>query len=413
MDRQPTFGKYSPFSPDQVDNPFPVLAEARATAPVFFSEELGMWVVTRYADVRYIYENPEIFSSSAVLSSRTDLPEAIVAEFGDWRPPLDKEVVMTDPPRHTRLKRLMMRAFTPGRILKFEPWIREIAEGLLDGLEGVDECDIVERYTAPLPPLIIGRLMGVPAEDALKFGKWVGNIVVLAGTWQLSEEETIYCWRGIREFEEYVQGLIAERRKNLGEDVVSYLIDAKGDEGEAALDDEELVHNVCNIAGAGADTTGQWLATTLYCLLSGDREWDRVANNRALVPAALEESLRYRGVVRSLVRKVNQDVTLGTVQIPAGDFVLFNLASANRDGAAISDPDTFDIDRKNVRGHIAFGHGAHTCLGASLARLEAKVAIESLMNRFPNLQLASGQGDLKYQDNLMIPGVKSLRVKLR
>ncbi|WP_176598948.1 MULTISPECIES: cytochrome P450 [Sphingobium] len=413
MHRQPTFEKYSPFSADQIDDPFPILAEARENAPVFFSEELGMWVVTRYADVRNIYENPEIFSNSAVLTSRTELPATIVAEFGDWRPPLDKEVVMTDPPDHTRLKRLMMKAFTPGRILKFEPWIREIVEDLLDGLDGVEECDIIERFTAALPPLVIGRLMGVPAEDALKFGKWVGNIVVLAGTWQLSEEETISCWRGIREFEDYVRGLVALRRNNLGEDVVSYLIEAKGDEGEAALDDQELLHNVFNIAGAGADTTGQWLTVTLYCLLSGDREWDRVAQNRALIPAALEESLRYRGVVRSLVRKVTREVTLGGIDIPAGDFVLFNLTSANRDGAVISDPDKFLIDRKNVRGHIGFGHGAHTCLGASLARLEAKVALECLMDRFPNLQLAPGQSDLKYQNNLMIPGVKSLNVKLQ
>jgi cytochrome P450 len=369
-----------------------------------------MWVVTRYDDVSFIYANPGIFSSASVLSPRTDIPTSIVAEFGGWSPPIAQMLVMTDAPQHTRLRQLMMKAFTPARVSQFEPWIVNIENALMDGFIEGKKGDFVGLFTSRVPTDAIGRILGVPSEDARMFATWVGDLNNLAGTFDLDEQTMIACWRGVRDFENYAMQLIADRRKAPREDVVSYFIDAKSEDGSPALSDTELLHNVLNVAAAGSETSGVLLAVMIYLLLIHPDQWDEIKRNSALIPGAIEESLRFGGVVRGLIRRTTQDVTLGGQQIREGDFVYFSLASANRDHSVFLDGDTFNIYRQNARRHLGLGGGIHNCLGASLARLEAKIGIKCLIERMPNLALAEDHKGLEYRANIMIPPIKSLEV---
>ena len=411
LSTRPTFPAYSPFSPEQVNDPFAVFARARREAPIFYSPDLDMWVLTKYEDVRYVYENPETFSSSSVLSPRTGMPASIAAEFEGWSLPMAKQVVMSDPPQHTRLKRLMMKAFTPGRVAQFEPWIRETVYGLIDKFEDAGSGDLVQLFTSFVPTDVIGRILGVPTQDSRKFRKWVGDINLLAGTWDVSEEEQVGAWRGIRQFEEYAQNLVTERRKAPREDVLSYLIEATSEDGSPSLTNEEVVQNVLNLAGAGSDTSGNLIALTVYMLLQRPERWQEVAKNHSLIAGALEESMRYACVVRGLVRRTTRPVEIGGMTIPQGNCVYIALASANRDEDVFPDPDVYDMNRAGVRNHLGFGVGAHTCLGVSLARLECKTAIAALVERLPGLALADENIRLELKKNIMAPGIKALPVK--
>lgn len=405
------FPDYRPFSSEQLADPHAAFARARKEAPVFYSSELRMWILTKYQDVRYVYEHPEIFSSSAVLASRSGIPDVVAKEFGGWTPHMDKQVVMSDPPLHTRLKRLMMKAFTPARVAQFEPWIHQIANCLIDAFHDDGSADLVENYSALIPTEVIGRVLGAPSADSRKFRKWVGAINLLVGTWDVSEEEQINAWRAIREFEEYSHQLVAERRSNPQQDVVSYLIEATSEDGSPALSDEEVVQNVSNIAGAGADTTGNLIASTVYLLLREPSRRLAVERDPSLIAPAIEESLRFASVVRGLVRRVTRSIEIRGVKIHEGELVYIALISANRDDEMFANPHSFEIGRSGVRNHLGLGMGAHTCLGASLARLEARIAIETLFKRLPGLRLASGQTSLQFKKNNFIPGIKELHAK--
>ena len=407
---RPHFPAYSPFSPDQVNDPFPALAKARRECPVFYSDELKMWVVTRYEDVNFIYANPSTFSNSSVLTPRTDMPPSIVAEFGGWAPPISKMLVMTDAPQHTRLRQLMAKAFTPARVSLFKPWILQIENSLIDGFLEKKHGDLVELFTSLVPTDVIARILGIPTEDARMFAKWVGDLNNLAGTFNADEKSLIACWRGVREFEQYVMKLVASRRKEPREDVVSYFIEAKSEDGSPAMSDIEVLHNVANVAAAGSETSGVLLAVTIYQLLRHPNQWQDLKSNPGLIPGAIEESLRFGGVVRGLIRRTTQDTQVGGQQILEGEFVYFSLASANRDETVFVDGETFNIRRPNARRHFGLGGGIHNCLGASLARLETTIGIQCLIDRMPNLALAKDHEDLQYRANIMIPPVHSLEV---
>jgi cytochrome P450 len=338
------------------------------------------------------------------------MPASILAEFGTWSPPIANQLVMTDDPQHARLRQLMMKAFTSARVAKFEPWVFDIESELLNGFIGQKQGDLLQLFTSRVPTDVIGRILGVPSEDARMFATWVGDLNNLAGTFDAEEAMMIACWRGVRDFEQYTMKLIAARRQQLREDIVSYFIEAKSDDGSPAMSDIEVLHNVVNVAAAGSETSGVLLAMTIYQLLRHPEQWEEVKNNPALIGGAIEESLRFGGVVRGLVRRATQDIVLAGQQVRKGEFVYFSLVSANRDEAMFADGDKFNIRRPNARRHFGFGGGIHTCLGVALARLEAKIGIKLLTERMPNLRLADDQAVLEYHPNIMIPSVKSLRV---
>ncbi len=404
------FTEFQPFAPDQIANPYPVLSKARSENPVFFCEDLGFWVVTRFADINRIYGEPLVFSNSEVLSPRLPRPEAIKLEHGEREIRLDKWLVMSDPPVHTRLKKLMAPAFSLSRVAKMEAYTRTFAHRMVDEIEASKHADLVKSYAHRIPTAVMGHIVGAPEIDARDFAHWVEDIFTLTGAWDVSEEERVSAWRGVFAFEDYMSALVNDRRARPAADLTSDFIGSVGDDGEPMLTDEEVVANVFNVAAAGADTTGVLIAQLIYLLLSNRERWEQVRGNRRLLANAIEETMRFRAPVRGLMRKTTQDVKFGDVEIPAGALVFMSLASANHDEAMFPNPEVFNLERSNAKLNLGFGSRAHACIGANLARLEARIAVEVLLERLPAITLSPAAYELSYKNNLMLPSIRTLEV---
>lgn len=407
---KPLFPDYKPFEADQMACPYPTLAKAREEQPIFFSHELGMWVVTRYEDVIRICGEPIKYSSSKVLAPLHAKPAQIVKEFGERELPFEHSLVMSDPPKHTRLKQLVMPAFMPSRIALREKWVRALTNRLVDEFIELGEVDLVGQYAAKIPTAVIGHMLGMSEVDAPKLKKWVEDILLLSGEVNATEEQVIQAYRGAFEFEDCIRALVADRKKSPQDDLTSDLILAKTEDGSPSLSEIEAVHIVVNLAGAGADTTGMLIAQQVYLLLSHPEQWSALCQDQSLIPGAVDEALRHSGPVRGLVRQTTTQVQIGNQTIPENSMVFMSFASANRDGDVFPNSDQFDIRRSNANKHLALGSRAHACVGAALARLEARISIETLLDRIPNLRLAGDQQSLQYVPNLVIPIIKSLKV---
>jgi cytochrome P450 len=408
---RPTLEEFKPFSPEQLADPYPLLARARAEQPVFYAPDFDIWVVTRYDDVNRIYGEPLLYSSASVLSPRMDKPDEIQREFGDRELALKHQLVMTDPPRHSRLKKLMTPAFMPRRIMEREPWIRQLTNRLVDQFEALGSTNLVRSYAAIIPTAVVGKVIGAPEDDARHFAGWVEDIFTLTGAWDASEERRVAAWRGVFAFEDYVRQLIADRRKHPQDDLTTDFIQAQTDDGSPAMSDIEVVHNVFNVAAAGADTTGVLIAQLTHLLLSHPDQWEAARVDPSLVQNGVDEAMRVRSPVRGLMRKTTAEVTIAGVTIPEGAFVFIHLASANHDESVFVEPDRFDIRRANAKRNLGFGSRTHACIGAGLARLEAQVAVETLIERLPSLKLVKGSEFLSYRPNLVLPSIEFLEVQ--
>ncbi|GAA5063171.1 cytochrome P450 [Erythrobacter westpacificensis] len=410
-DARPLFKEFAPFSKEQLADPNCVLARARKDVPVFYSPEFDFWVVTRYEDVNRIFGEPKSYSSSSVLAPRSDRPAEIVREFGDRELGFQHQLVMSDPPAHSRLKKLMSPAFLPRRVLAREQWLRDFTNGLIDKFEQDRKVDLVSQYTAPIPVATIAKVVGAPEEDAKHFSGWVNDILTLTGSFDTPEAELISAWRGIFAFEDYVRALIAERRETPQDDLTSDFIQARSDDGSPAMNDTEVVWNVFNIVGAGTDSTGVLLSHVFHLLLTSPEKWDAVCADKSLIPNMIEEALRVRSPVRGLLRKTTEAVTINDVSIPADALVYTHIASANQDDAVFENPDEFDICRAKANRHLGFGSRNHACIGAPLARLEAKVAVETLVDRLPGLKIVDDSRELEYRPNLLLPAIAYLNAR--
>jgi cytochrome P450 len=283
------------------------------------------------------------------------------------------------------------RAFAPRSISAIEPRVREISAGLLDALDGRDEFDLIGDYATALPVLVIAELMGIPASDRARFERWSHTIVNLS--YAIAGGEA--ALRAVREhapvraeMTEYLASLVAERRARPQDDLLSRLAQAEVD--GARLTDEEILGFFQLLLSAATETTTNLIGNAVLCFTEHPDQLERVRTDRSLLPSALEEIVRYRSPGQIMFRQTTRDVTLHDRTIPADSFVLIMVGSANRDPARIDDPDRFDVGR-DPNPHIAFGHGIHACLGAALARLEGRVALGDLLDRFESVKLASGE----------------------
>lgn len=404
----PTMTEFQPFSKEQLYDPYPVLARCRREQPVFFSEELGFWVVTRYADINRIYGEPNLFSSSEVLSPRLPQPDQIRRKHGGREIGLSKWLVMSDPPSHTRLKKLMAPAFAPKRIARLEDWTRGLAHRLIDEFQDCGETDLVESYALKIPSAVMGEIIGAPETDAQNFAQWVEDIFTLTGAWNVENDELVSAWEGVFAFEDYMKELVADRRRHPADDLTTDFIQSVSDDGQPALSNEEVVANVFNVAAAGADTTAVLIAQLIFLLLDDPKRWEEVRKDRSLVANAIDETMRYRTPVRSLMRKTTGDAKFGDVVIPGGSMVLMHLASAGRDDAVFPTPDIFDLRRSNSKQNLGFGSRIHLCIGVALAKLEAREALQVLMDRIPQARLSSRSRTIEYKPNLMLPSIREL-----
>jgi cytochrome P450 len=317
----------------------------------------------------------------------------------------DTALLGTDPPAHTRTRRIVNRAFTAQQVASLEDDIRAIADRIVRRISSLGEFDLMSELAVPLPMIVIAEIFGIETGRLEDFKRWSEAVVVNATGTSVSPPRS-QIQSSLREFEAFFDGIIGERKITPGEDLVSALLSSETP--EETLDSRQVL-NVCKLLLiAGNETTTNLIGNAVLALLRNQEELAKVTADPALVPALVEETLRYDAPVQFLNRITTQGVELSGVSIPARVVVMSILGSANRDERKFEEPDRFDVER-NPRDHLAFGHGAHFCLGAPLARLEARICLQALLPLLPRLQAADGQLDrVALVDSIQLRGPKQL-----
>ncbi|MFI9066588.1 cytochrome P450 [Streptomyces sp. NPDC053429] len=366
-------------------------ARARAEAPVFYDSTRFAWQVFSYEDYNTVSTNPQIFSSD--FSPVFPVPEELALLMGPGT------FGGIDPPKHGPLRRLVSQAFTPRRMAALEPRIEEITRELLAGLDGRTEIDAVTDLAYPLPVTVIAELLGVPAADQDLFREWVDVILNNEGMEypNLPDDFAETMGPAIKEWAAYLYAKIAEKRTEPTDDLMSGLIESEV-EGRR-LTDEEIVNIVALLLTAGHISSATLLANLLIVLDRHPQAQAELRADRSLIPGAVEETLRFRGPFNNIFRLLTQDTDILGVPMKAGQMVTAWSASANRDGAQFPDPDTFDI-RRSANKHMAFGHGIHHCLGAFLARIEAKVFLNLFFDTFSSFSVGHDRAEFYEADEL-------------
>ena len=402
-----TLATWGGWEPAIRDNPFGHFAKARARCPVQkarLADGHPAWVVLGYDAARRALGDPRI--SKDMLAALQDNGD-VVAE-GLPGPEFSRHMLNVDPPDHTRLRRLVSRAFVPGRIAALEPAIRAIASSLLDELDAAGlgaTVDLIEGYAYPLPFGVIGELLGIPAADRPRLHGWFQ--VLLTGWAGEPPPEAVQASDGIVA---YLRELVEAKRQRPADDLVSVLVAAEDD----ALTTQELLSSLFQLVVAGHDTTASLIGNGVVALLDHPGQLETLLADLGRLPAAIEELVRFTAPVpHATFRVTAEPVTLDGVQIPGHEQVLVCLGSANRDPGRFPAPDVLDIGRSDGP-NLGFGHGIHYCLGAPLARLEARVAFEELLGRHPGLRLAADRDALAWAhgDGLVLRGLLSLPVVL-
>ncbi|WP_420866408.1 cytochrome P450 family protein [Carbonactinospora thermoautotrophica] len=404
MDEQAVAGDLTdvvlePFSPQFKANPHPTYAALRDHDPVrrvTLPSGLPAWLVTRYEDVKAVLADPRL---SKDVRRFPDPGRYLVA--ADLRETISRHMLNADPPDHTRLRKLVSKAFTPRRVEALRPRVQQITEELLDRMAPLGRVDLIDAFAFPLPVTVICELLGVPVEDRDEFRVWSNVIIEGVGAGDRFES-------AVRAMDKYLRELVEAKRRSPGDDMLSDLIAAR-EEGDR-LSEGELTSMAFLLLVAGHETTVNLIGNGVYLLLTHPDQLALLRSDPGLLPSAVEEFLRYEGPAEtSTLRFATEPIEIGGVTIPAGEVVLVALASANRDGRRFADADRLDITRGDSQ-HLAFGHGIHYCLGASLARLEGQVAIGELLARFPDLALAVPPEELAWRPGTLIRGLRELPV---
>lgn len=363
-----------PGSPDFLHDPYPVLAALRATGPVLWHEPMGVWLATTHESVSQVLRN-----------------RAFGRIWTDWEPAAEMEpfnalhrnqMMENEPPEHTRLRRLVAGAFGRGHVERMRPRIEELASAMVDDLG--DCFDVLGEYAEPMPVYVIADLLGVPREDHVRLRAWSQAIVHMYEP-NVDAATRAEAIEASTAFSDYVRAVVEERRTNLGEDLISDLIQAR-DEG-SKLTDDELVASVVLLLNAGHEASVNVFGNGIHALLSRPDQLARVTSGEVPVDVALEELIRFDAPLQLFERTATADVDVCGETIKAGQKVACLMGSANRDAAVFPDADALDVGR-DPNPHVGFGMGLHFCLGAPLARLELQISLKTLLDRFPRLALA-------------------------
>ncbi len=384
-------------------DPYPFYARLRAEAPVFrvtLPDRQAAWLVTRYDDVARVLKD-EGFAKDR----RNALtPEQFARQ--PWIPgfakPLMRNMLDLDGRDHDRLRSLVQRAFTPRLVEQMRPRVQQLTEDLLDAVRAHEQIDLIHDYALPLPTTVIAQMLGVPVRDRQRFHRWSKALFqISASRWGLLKAIPS-VWRFIR----YLRRLVAARRADPGDDLISALVEAE--EGGERLSADELLAMVMLLLVAGHETTVNLIGNGTLALLEHPDQLDRLRGNPALIKPAVEELLRYHSPVETATERFpREDTEVAGVTIPRGEMVLAVLASANRDERQFADPDKLDLAREPNR-HLSFGLGVHFCLGAPLARLEGQLAINTLLRRTSHAQLAVRPAALRWRRGMVVRGLEAL-----
>jgi cytochrome P450 len=386
---------------DKIDDPYARLSMLRELEPVYWSDEVRAWVFTRYDDVARALRDPRWRRSTPegveVPTWASDMP-AIKSVMGNL-------FLMMDPPDHTRLRGLVNRAFTPSAIAAIEARIGEIVDDLLRAVERRPTFDLISDFAIPLPATVIAELLGVPVTDLRRFKRWSEDFVAVLDFSAGADWPALEASLG--EFATYVLELATERRGVERDDLLSAL--ASRHEGDA-LTEQELVSTVILLIVAGHETTTNLIGNGVLTLLRHSDQLERLRADPSLASTAVEEILRFEPPVQATSRLAGEVMVERGKRIEPGQDAMFSLAAGNRDPSVFEAPDKFDISRSPNR-HLAFGMGAHFCIGSPLARLEGRIALTSLFARFPLMRLSPGDPTPAWRPSLFFRGLDRLIVE--
>jgi cytochrome P450 len=375
---------YDLLSPEHFAAPYQTFALMRENDPLYRHEQMGMWFATRYQDV-YAVTRDRRFSSARVDAfmppGNDEKTQAVRRFFTDW-------MLFSDPPEHTRLRKLVSRAFAPRSIAMLESFIHSVVDEALDRVGGQDQIDIIGDFGFPVPSRVIAHMLGVSPDRVGDFEQWSHDILRVPSLVGDQDENLTITYRGMRNLEGYFRDLIAERRAVPTEDLLGLMVQANED--GTVLSDDELMATCALLLIAGHETTTNLIGNATLALLRNPGELAQLRARPDLAGAAVEEFLRYDGTVAGIARQAKEDVQLSGGVVPAGAVVMAVLPSANHDPAVFIDPDRLDVGRGDTR-HLGFGGGLHTCIGSALARMEARIAMTALLARYPRMELAGNE----------------------
>ncbi len=373
-------------SPEFVAHPYVTLAQMREETPIYWSDSVGGWLLTRYDDVMTTFKHTRDYSNEGRLGraaahlSTADRQRLSVFEQ-HYR---TKGLLHSDPPDHTRLRRHTVSAFTPSRIEALRPQILETTNALLDKCAQQGGMEAIGDFASALPVQVLSGLMGLPASDQPLLGRWADQLLGFQGINKPSLELLLAAQTAIVEIREYLTEAFEERRNHPRDDLLSALVAAESEAN--GLTELEVINTCQTLLVAGHETTRSLVGNGLALLLSDRARWERLVRQPALVRSAIEEVVRYESPVARQPRLLKHNTQLGGVELQEGDVLFQMLNGANRDPAYFTNPDDFQIDREPNK-HIGFGFGAHFCIGAPLARVEGEIALTALIQRFPTLSL--------------------------
>jgi cytochrome P450 len=392
--------RYNLLSPELKTNPYPAYADMRRNAPVCQVDPGGMWAITRFDDVLFVLKNPQIFSSRG-FGVATNPPWLGGNPFSD-------SMITLDPPQHGRIRGLFSKAFGSAAMARMEPRVRAFAEQVVAELPLGEPQDIMPAFALRIPAYVIGDLMGLDPSLHARFKRWADLITGGVTTVRPEELERKQLARdAVAELRRYFGEVIEERRRDPGTDLVSDLLRAEVD-GEA-LTQDEIIASMALLLVGGIETVVHLLGTSLVVLLDRPELLARLRADRSLIPAFIEEVLRFEPPAQAAPRSTTQEVELGGVKLPEGARVLAMIASANRDEAHFQDPDRFDMDRTGQK-NLHFGHGAHFCLGAQLARMEGRLALGALLDKVGRVE--RGPEPMTWHRTLVVRGPGALPIAL-
>jgi cytochrome P450 len=386
-------------------DPFPFFTHLRASDPIYRTTLPGgvpVWLVTRYTDVLALLRD-ERFTKNR----RSALTPEQVRRL-PWTPPmfrpLERNMLDLDPPDHTRLRSLVHKAFTPQLVDNMRSRMQALADELLDVVASRGEMDLIKDYALPLPMTIITEILGVPTKDRDNFHKWSNAVVSLT-----SPKPTLRVIPGVWRFIRYLRRFFKVRRRDPRDDLVSALI--RAEEAGDKLSEDELLAMVFLLLIAGQETTVNLIGNGLLAVLQNPDQMERLRSDPSLIKSAVEELLRYTSpVLMTTERYALDNATMHDVTIPRGEMILGVIGSANRDETVFDNPNELNLAREPNK-HLSFGQGIHFCLGAPLARMESQIAIKTLLERTPNLQLKIDPESLRWRPSIFLRGLQALPVK--
>jgi cytochrome P450 len=397
-------------SPELTEDPHGYYAGLRARDPVHWAEANKAWLLTRYTDVVAAYTDPLLSSDRVrpLLESLPSRPGQQPAELAPMLETMSRWMVVTDPPAHTRLRKLANYAFRQQRVSAMGEWIGELLEQLLDDFAASGSDDFLHGIAYPLPAMVIARMLGAQLADTSMFQRWSDELALVAFSAGGADRAGRHAraLAGVRELQQYLGGLIERRRSEPGDDMISLLLSSADEDGDH-LTDAELMALCSLILFAGHETTTNLLCNAVVELSRHPAQLTALHDDPSLANRAVEEVMRFDGPIKTLTRWVFADHERGGQQIKAGQRVFLVLQSANRDASVFAGADSFDISRPTQPLHVGFGRGAHACLGAQLARVEARVALPRILARFPGIAVA---GEVTWKPSISSRAVAGLTV---